>query len=613
MKLKRILSLTLAVVMTVIMIPFTAQAVTDGYYTYKVEDGVATITDVSTKISGDVVVPDKFVVSGIGEYPVAAIDDRAFEGCSKITSVEVPDGVLYIGNRAFDDCILLESVTIADSVISIGDHAFYNCYALKNVKLPKKIIYLNDYTFAYCTSLSKIEIPEHVVSFGEGLFLSCKELTEINIPNDVVVIGSNAFDGCKKITSVVIPEEITIIQVGTFNKCSSLQNVVLPDGLTEVGSKAFAECTSLESIELPETVETIHRSAFIDCTSLKSITIHDNLKIIADYAFNGCSALERIYLPDSLETISSFDVFGGCTSLVVIDCYKGSVADTYAQKNGFICNYLERPAVPGDASGDGKVTLEDVASILKHIASWTIEINIEVSDVTGDGRINLDDVVLILKYIAKWNVVLGSGNNNSGNNDAKDEPWRAAYAEYLNANLSRDSQWSTYEKGEGRFILEDIDGDNTPELFIIDIHDFTEILTYKNDTLRKYYFTHSVYQTAGLPVVYTDLSYLKNGEYIMLGLNRYVPAEDTGVGYVKYIQDCILLERDGEYYFDHFDPDFVAAQDWMFWRTYEYTKVTESELYDLFLEYGYFRSDYYSLEDSTIYNITPYVIKSVLG
>jgi len=60
--------------------------------------------------------------------------------------------------------------------------------------------------------------------------------------------------------------------------------------------------------------------------------------------------------------------------------------------------------VPGDASGDGKINLTDVAMILKYIAKWEVAPNLDTADVTGDGKVNLMDASLILKYIAKWDV-----------------------------------------------------------------------------------------------------------------------------------------------------------------------------------------------------------------
>ncbi|MBQ7827072.1 MAG: dockerin type I repeat-containing protein, partial [Clostridia bacterium] len=61
------------------------------------------------------------------------------------------------------------------------------------------------------------------------------------------------------------------------------------------------------------------------------------------------------------------------------------------------------PAWRGDANGDGKINLSDVASIMRHIAAWNVEID-PLADFDEDGNINLRDASLVLRYIAEWNV-----------------------------------------------------------------------------------------------------------------------------------------------------------------------------------------------------------------
>lgn len=60
-------------------------------------------------------------------YSVTRIADEAFENCSSLTSVTIPNSITSIGNDAFSNCRVLRFVTIPNSVKSIGRNAFYDC------------------------------------------------------------------------------------------------------------------------------------------------------------------------------------------------------------------------------------------------------------------------------------------------------------------------------------------------------------------------------------------------------------------------------------------------------------------------------------------------------
>ena len=88
----------------------------------------------SAVYSGSVVIPEKVTYNG-KEYSVTSIGYYAFQNCSGLTTVTIPNSVTSIGGSAFSGCSGLTSVTIPNSVTSIGNSAFSDCSGLTSVTI----------------------------------------------------------------------------------------------------------------------------------------------------------------------------------------------------------------------------------------------------------------------------------------------------------------------------------------------------------------------------------------------------------------------------------------------------------------------------------------------
>ncbi|MBQ6830670.1 MAG: leucine-rich repeat domain-containing protein, partial [Clostridia bacterium] len=96
----------------------------------------------------------------------------AFEGCSALTTVTIPDSVTSIGTSTFEGCSALTTATIPNSVTSIGDAAFLFCESLNSITIPNSVTSIGELTFCYCSSLTDILIPATVTTVEDSAFYS---------------------------------------------------------------------------------------------------------------------------------------------------------------------------------------------------------------------------------------------------------------------------------------------------------------------------------------------------------------------------------------------------------------------------------------------------------
>ena len=95
-----------------------------GIY-YEIVKGKAVVVTGDVGYSGDVVIPDSVEYGG-QYYVVDSIGEWAFNACSGVMSVKLPEKLRVIGRLAFVDCYGLTSISFPASLKVIGDGAFQN-------------------------------------------------------------------------------------------------------------------------------------------------------------------------------------------------------------------------------------------------------------------------------------------------------------------------------------------------------------------------------------------------------------------------------------------------------------------------------------------------------
>ncbi|MBR4390384.1 MAG: leucine-rich repeat domain-containing protein [Prevotella sp.] len=321
---------------------------------------------------GEVVIPETVEYDGVA-YAVTEIYLSAFQECSGLTSITIPNSVIFIDSYAFYGCSSLSSLEIPGSVTFIDLYAFNGCSGLEQIVVGQgnpvydsrdncnAIVKTNTNTLI--SGCKNTIIPNSITTIGQSAFTDCRSLTSVTIPNSVTSIRESAFSGCSGLASIVIPNSVTQIWHGAFSGCSGLTSILIPNSVIEIGSGAFSGCSGFTSIEIPSTVTFIGDGAFSGCSGLGRIIVEqgnpvydsrDNCNAIVEtgtntlltgckntiiphsiigigqYAFRDCSSLTSIEIPSSVtviddnQGINGYSIFSGCNSLERIVVEQGN-------------------------------------------------------------------------------------------------------------------------------------------------------------------------------------------------------------------------------------------------------------------------------------------------
>ncbi len=215
-----------------------------------------------------------------------SISDSAFNNCTGLTSITIPDSVTSIGTYAFSGCDKLQDIYITDIA------AWCNISGLDNLMrygTSNKNLYLNN------ELVTSVSIIDEVTAISSYAFYGCI-LTKITGPSDMVSAVVKQCDS-KTVEQIVITSG-TSISDSAFRDCTGLTSVTIPNSVTSIGEYAFYNCTGLTSVTIGGNVTSIGNYAFRDCSGLTSVTIGNSVTSIGDYAFYGCSKLQDIYITD---------------------------------------------------------------------------------------------------------------------------------------------------------------------------------------------------------------------------------------------------------------------------------------------------------------------------
>ena len=250
------------------------------------------------------------------------IGDFAFEDCSNLSRINIPDNVISIQGNSFSGCKNLH-YNVKDNLKYLGNtnnpymclitppRDAYTLSAIKSANIDGNCRLIADEAFHDCRVLEKVIIPDSVTIIGRQVFRHCEKLKEIQVGKNNLAyksVGGGLYSkngktlivvtAGKKLSSFKISMGVTSIADYAFSYCSHLKKVVIPDSVTSIGLGAFERCCKLESINIPDSVTNMTGVIFSWCTKLTSATIGKGVTWISERAFLKCDSLKKVTFCD---------------------------------------------------------------------------------------------------------------------------------------------------------------------------------------------------------------------------------------------------------------------------------------------------------------------------
>lgn len=251
-------------------------------------------------------------------------ETKTAELCSNLDlslqSITIPEtieanGEVYTINKilknVFANLQNLQSVTLPETIVEIQDGAFNGCSSLSQINIPNSLVSIGQKAFLG-TNITELSFPSSISSIGYCAFQDCKSLKTVNFPANAKIteFPSLIFAYCTDLETVSFPDGLSVLGGDCFNGCVKLKNFEINDSLTEIGSNAFKDCELLNISEIPTNVKLIGNYAFQN-TGIETLEINSSELAISPYAFSNCVNLTSVVINGHI-TDAKMSIFGGC-------------------------------------------------------------------------------------------------------------------------------------------------------------------------------------------------------------------------------------------------------------------------------------------------------------
>lgn len=287
----------------------SVQDATAGNYTYSVSSGKITIT----KYNGTEEIVE--IPAEIDGVPVTRIGTRAFQNCTTIKQLTIPDGVTAINTGAFSGCENLEELYYNCSLKSIGTTPFQNCNSLKTIYFGENVssFACNADNDCYGTAVEAYVVDENnpIYTSKDGVLYSKRDDGRYEL---------ESYPVAKKDESFTVSADVALVDKYGLSGNPYLKEITIDGSDFEMDAvDALCNLGSLEKITFQGTYKNAYISGrwVYSCVNLKEVHLYADMPFSTSI-FSGCDNLAQIYIGADVTNIYG-GLFGNTEAAFHVD------------------------------------------------------------------------------------------------------------------------------------------------------------------------------------------------------------------------------------------------------------------------------------------------------
>jgi len=224
---------------------------------------------VTPRPTGRLVIP-----ATLGGQPVIGIEKAAISHCPGLTSVEIPEGVRFLGVAAFNGCPDLVDVRLPESIAVVSGSSFCECAKLEelDLRLCRRV---GGSIVRGCPAFSRFRCDSdnpHLATDGSGALYDHSRQTLLRWPPACL--------------PVVLPSSVTTLGEGSLSELE-ISGLVIPKSVVTMRKCAFSGLGSPEVLVVPASVRSMDMAVFHQAARLKCLVFEGDAPVLENECRQG--------------------------------------------------------------------------------------------------------------------------------------------------------------------------------------------------------------------------------------------------------------------------------------------------------------------------------------